>query len=219
MYQIYVITNTITGERYVGQTETSIEKRWLRHIRTFKKGKYKNSKLYIAFDKYGIENFDYNFICETDKPNESEIFWIEKLDTFNSGYNSTRGGGCNRDLMKKKEYPIDQIIINYLKYRNINKVSRMMNISNKTISRILKSKNVEIDAAGDVSKYNARYSLAMIDTAKNKIVQVFNTQYLACKYIKQNFNVSATDGNIIHNIKKCLDGKRNTAYSHKWVYF
>jgi hypothetical protein len=44
--------------------------------------------------KYGIENFFVEKIeeCEEDRLDEREIYWIQKYNSFNDGYNSTLGG-------------------------------------------------------------------------------------------------------------------------------
>lgn len=44
--------------------------------------------------KYGIDNFYIEMIeqCDDNLLNEREIYWINKLDTYKNGYNSTTGG-------------------------------------------------------------------------------------------------------------------------------
>ena len=42
--------------------------------------------------KYGIEHFHIELIEETDNPEEREIYWIEKKQSFKNGYNATIGG-------------------------------------------------------------------------------------------------------------------------------
>lgn len=47
-----------------------------------------------AFNKYGIENFEYIIIeeCENCNMSEREKYWIKHYDSYNSGYNMTIGG-------------------------------------------------------------------------------------------------------------------------------
>ena len=62
MGYIYLITNKINGQQYVGQTiREDIETRWKQHRETHKNaiGRY----LYSAYKKYGIENFKFQIIC------------------------------------------------------------------------------------------------------------------------------------------------------------
>ena len=84
---IYVITNTITGQRYVGQS-VDIMSRWQQH-------EYSDAKtvLYEEIKKYGLINFLFHVIdeCSPRELDEREYFWIKELDTYNQGYNSTQG--------------------------------------------------------------------------------------------------------------------------------
>lgn len=91
MIGIYKITSP-KKKIYIGQS-INIEKRW---------DKYKNLqcesqiKLYRSFLKYGIEKhkFEIIILCELEKLNELEKYYINKFDTFNTnkGLNLTSGG-------------------------------------------------------------------------------------------------------------------------------
>lgn len=86
---IYVITNLLTGMKYVGQTTRSLKERFGEHMKA-------KTHLGNAIRHYGVENFTVEIIeeCETlDQLNEREIFWIAKLNTKHPhGYNMTDGG-------------------------------------------------------------------------------------------------------------------------------
>lgn len=115
--EIYLITNNVTGGKYVGQTIQPLKQRWLDHQRNAFKRVYR-SPLYSAIRKYGIDNFSINCIetIHEENPtllavklNEREIHFIEIHNTFisnhsESGYNLTTGGGNCRfsDESKKK---------------------------------------------------------------------------------------------------------------------
>lgn len=81
-----------SGKIYIGQSVSIID-RWHSH-----KERYLNSKtkLSSSFKKYGIEahKFEIIEICDILLLNEREIFWINKLNTFNSphGLNCRTGG-------------------------------------------------------------------------------------------------------------------------------
>ena len=108
MIGIYLITNKLNGKKYVGQS-CNIEKRWKKHIANSKAG----TKFHIhnAIKKYGVENFSFEVLeeCPVDKLNEREIYWIDKFDTYNNGYNMTIGGeGRNCEAISyTKEYKRD----------------------------------------------------------------------------------------------------------------
>ena len=94
MTGIYKITNKINGHAYIGYAK-DIEERWKEHIRASKNDTRQASKLlYLAFNKYGIDNFNFEVIeqCSLEQLQEREIYWIEYFDTFNNGYNMTKGG-------------------------------------------------------------------------------------------------------------------------------
>lgn len=92
---IYKIINKVTGEKYVGQT-TNFSRRIGDHFYQLKKHTHRNFKLQKAFDEYGEENFvieKQKYNLTKDELNELEIEEIEKEDSYEHGYNMTRGGG------------------------------------------------------------------------------------------------------------------------------
>ena len=94
-FGIYSITNTCTGDMYIGQTVVSFEERWNKHKKRLRNNRHYNSMLQRAFNKYGEEAFIYKIIhlCdELDDLNELEKYYIKKYDTYNNGYNLTLGG-------------------------------------------------------------------------------------------------------------------------------
>lgn len=95
---IYKVTNLVNGKVYIGQTRQTIQIRWEQHC----------FSPYIchfhqAIRKYGRENFKVEELCCIDlaekelsiKLNELEIYYIEKFNSYNNGYNSTKGGEGN----------------------------------------------------------------------------------------------------------------------------
>lgn len=93
---IYIITNKINGKQYIGQS-TNIQKRWYDHrtksMHPRKLDEFR-SLLYIDIRKYGFENFEIEILeeCEKEELKEREIYWINKLNTYEDGYNNTPGG-------------------------------------------------------------------------------------------------------------------------------
>lgn len=89
---IYKITNKINGKSYIGQT-TDYQRRFREH-RNKGYGEEPNKPLYNAFDKYGINNFDFEVIEDlTENYNEREKYWIQYYNTLlPNGYNIELGG-------------------------------------------------------------------------------------------------------------------------------
>ena len=85
---IYKVTNKINGKVYIGQS-VDIGRRWRQHM-TAEVDTY----FHKAIQKYGVENFEWEVIeqCKKKDLDEREIYWIEYYDSFNKGYNRTKGG-------------------------------------------------------------------------------------------------------------------------------
>lgn len=92
---IYKITNKINGKCYIGQSN-DIHRRWKQELAPNAK---LNPHLARAFEKYGIDNFEFEIIeeCSRNQLNEREQFYIEIYHTINPefGYNKTLGGDGN----------------------------------------------------------------------------------------------------------------------------
>ena len=84
--KVYIHTNKVTGEKYVGATT---QKPSLR----FRDGKgYKgNKQFWEDIQKYGWNNFEHLVLPKVyttpEELNQAELELIEKLDTVNNGYN------------------------------------------------------------------------------------------------------------------------------------
>lgn len=90
---IYIITNKVNNKQYIGLTTRTIYERFRSHLYAVKNGV--GHYLHNAIRKYGEENFKLELLdtandLETLK--EKEIYYIAKYDTFNNGYNLTKGG-------------------------------------------------------------------------------------------------------------------------------
>lgn len=106
---IYKIENLVSGKIYVGQSR-HIKSRFIQHKSELRNGSHYNKHLQYAWDKYGEESFVFSVIeeCPIELLNERELYWIDKLDAYNSGYNETLGGdgvlGYNRGVPKSEEH-------------------------------------------------------------------------------------------------------------------
>ena len=101
---IYKITNTITGDFYIGSSN-NVKKRWKEHKYPSIWKRYPNSQLYLNMQKYGVDKFIFEILAEVevDKLKEVEQQFIELLKPI---YNSNNADGLNIERCKKykKEY-------------------------------------------------------------------------------------------------------------------
>lgn len=93
---VYLITNTITGDRYIGYTTKSLDQRWSQHKQNARRGV--DTYLYRAIRKYGSVNFTVQFLA--DGFGEDEMMLIEH---HQPEYNMTMGGDGG-DTSKSPNY-------------------------------------------------------------------------------------------------------------------
>ena len=85
---VYCITNIINGKKYVGQY-VCLKNRFQQHI--YSKN---NSEIHIAIEEFRVSNFRFEILiaCSKNELDEQEVKFIRLLDTYENGYNQTRGG-------------------------------------------------------------------------------------------------------------------------------
>ena len=93
---IYRYRNIITGNSYIGKTN-NVERRKREHKSAANNpsNPYYNKLWAKKIRQYGLENFEFSILEETDSAHfaERERYWIEYYNTFNgAGYNLTSGG-------------------------------------------------------------------------------------------------------------------------------
>lgn len=96
MIGIYRVVCLVNGLSYIGQSK-DIEKRWRQHDIELYKRQHHSKKLQYDYDIYGSQLF-VKFILKTFNTydrnllNAWEKFFIKEYNSFNIGYNGTKGG-------------------------------------------------------------------------------------------------------------------------------
>lgn len=191
-----MIENKINHKKYIGQSKR-IEKRWKEHIIYAAKNK-RNSHLYNAFNKYGIENFTFSIIeqCNICELNKKEKYWIQYYNTYIDGYNETTGGDANYEVSKETR----------------KKLSIARNKNKKLISNITKRcwqnenyrKKVMINR--EKAQQNAKPVLLYESSNINPIE--FSTIWQCCLYLLNDKKIGKDIEQIRSNVRKHL--KRNS---------
>ena len=81
---VYAITNTVTGEQYVGLSD-SLTNRQRIHWSALQRGKHHNKRLQTAWDAHGAEAFRFDILesfpygVNVFEGAQAELEWIERL--------------------------------------------------------------------------------------------------------------------------------------------
>ena len=98
---IYKITNTITGDFYIGSSK-NVKQRWADHKKPSRWKQYPNNPMYMDMEKYGLDKFEFEIIAEVevDKLKEMEQQFIETLQPTYNNYNAN---GLNVERKKESQ--------------------------------------------------------------------------------------------------------------------
>ena len=105
---IYIIRNDVNDKVYIGQTIRSIKKRFQEHISASKGNEWlsRNRKFYQAIREIGAKHFRIEALKQrvsVDALNKMEEEFIAKYDSYDNGYNATKGGNIGHLGNKGKE--------------------------------------------------------------------------------------------------------------------
>lgn len=213
MYEgyIYLIYNDVNNRKYVGQTTTTIEKRWIDHKCAIKRTDRYNTPLYVDMRKIGIEHYSYKMIkkiCSSTKEllikelDKNEKYYIEHYKTSidYDGYNIENGGRHN--IKRVYQYDCDLNLISI--YSGLKEASKETGIEESIIRRVcthdrLTGNNYVWCYEGDNpippinrQQRGKRYKYYM-KTADGNIVESFN----AIKDISKYFNLKNCKNSIL----------------------
>ena len=96
---VYKITNTITGDFYIGSSN-DVKRRWGEHKKPSRWKQCKNNPMYQDMQKYGKDKFVFEILAEVEESflKEKEQYFIE---TLKPTYNSNRANGWHIERQKK----------------------------------------------------------------------------------------------------------------------
>jgi len=95
---IYVATNTVTGEQYVGQTRQRVERRWKCHINTANSAVAKKYGLANAIVQYGTDAIKFEEIYAAFDADELDAAEMNYIEWMKPAYNIARGGSGHRSV-------------------------------------------------------------------------------------------------------------------------
>lgn len=213
MYIIYLLTNKINNKKYVGQTSRPLNLRINEHK---KKKSNRKSRICLAIQKYGFENFNVEELCSCktrDDANFLEILLIKQLNTTNRyiGYNATDGG----------DGPIVDSISENHRRLNISKALMGKKMSLETRQNMSKAKKGKPSPRKGL-KASDKTRKKLSDSHKGQIpgncrpIGAFKNGQLMLSY--PNMTICAKDGFYHQMIRKCITGKFKQYKGYTWQY-
>ncbi len=205
MAYIYKIYNDINDKVYIGKTLRSINRRWLEHQSDYRNKSHDGRPIYLAMDRYGIENFHIELVeeCDFSILSDREQYWITYYNSFENGYNATLGG----DGTPSANYELIWEL--WLDNYNITQIHYITNHDVGTIRTCLDMHKVPQEEI-DKRKFSTIIcGVAMMDKNTNEILKVFESIADACRYLGKEHS---------GHIGSVCKGDRQTAYGYKWKY-
>lgn len=219
---IYKYTNKIDGKSYIGQTIRSLKARMGSNYNGYKKC----TAFYRALNKYGLENFDIEILCEVEIAllDKKEQEYIEKYNSLTpNGYNICDGRDdkyFERNSNKTKIYQYDTEGNFLQSYDSLASAAKELNISYQAISAVLREERKQTNGwiftyelqevqPVQVKKTHGRKT-AQYDLDGN-LIAIFNSANEAAIAIGKNSNAG-------RNIRSVCYGDRITAYGYKWKF-
>lgn len=213
MAEIYTITNTLTGEVYVGNTSRGAKKRWVEHLRDAKDNKRNRRKLYRAINEYGQLSFrlDIVEVCPSEISMERERYWINAFDSVEHGYNESYGG------KGKNTANYRAILSIYDKTKSLKRAANESGVDVGTVKRALLDSCVPVPTRKESHDI---YSKTILVSAKDgTLIRKFTSSQEAAEWISSNRGKIKQDiGSYRRHIIAVCKGKRKSAYGYIWSY-
>lgn len=212
MGEIYKVTNTVTGEIYIGATTKSIEERRIDHIQ--KANNDLGSYFQQAIGTYGSEAFSWEQIDTAENSNElaaKETYYILQYNSKESGYNEDRGGGFKKTIY---QYNLEGQFMQ--SFENLSSAASALTITKKRISKICLGKNNLLDNCYLSYIYTEPF-VPEIDLRKKSVLQYDLEDNLLDVHISAS-EASRQTGISKTCITRCCRGERERSGGFHWKY-
>lgn len=190
---IYIITNSINSKVYIGQTIQSLNDRWQGHCRKGSSCGERNMSIKRAINKYGKENFHIKELerCAIAEFDEREIYYISLYNSYNDGYNSTKGGKSGTKRPKLDAEQQDACVELYKLGFSLRDIANEFNVDKATIKHVIETYNIRL-------RTTRTYKLSQED--RTEIIK--DSKSLSRKEIMTKWNISKS------YLSQLLNGKR-----------
>nr|DAS61686.1 MAG TPA: intron associated endonuclease [Caudoviricetes sp.] len=228
---IYKILNTINDKLYIGQTTSSIEKRFNDHLSAARTMKSSSMIIIHAINKYGEESFSISevekVICDSQEElqnllNTKEIYYIAYYNSLRpNGYNITKGGNYTSPTTMSKVDQYDyqgNLIFTYDSLEDAKNTISPTAISSTNIGAACKGDSMS--AYGYIWRYHGepfdKYSI--IPKKNCKKINQYSKNNVFIKTYSSIKEASKETGACETTIIPCCRYKRNYSGGFKWYY-
>lgn len=187
---IYIITNSINGKVYVGQTIQTLQKRWQEHCRKGFSTSERNMRIKRAINKYGKENFQIIELerCNAEELDEREIYYISLYDSYNKGYNSTKGGKSGAKGLKLNKEQQNSCTELYKLGFSLREIAKEFGVDKATVKHIIEINNIALRTTRTY-KLSQEDRLAIIEDSKTMSrKEMLNKWHISKSYLSQLLN-------------------------------
>ena len=194
-----------------------LEKQHIQLLKYFKniveileKNDVKKRPLYDAMNKYGIENFVVKELIEypNEKLSSYEIMYINKLGTYNNGYNATKCG--DGSIL----FDYDKIIETYKLGGTMTDCAVKIHCSVDTVKKVFTINNIPIRhircSCCIKPKKVKQYSL------DGTFIKEWDSITQAAHWLADNKYAKTYNSGVNSKIGLCMRGKQKTAYKFIW---
>lgn len=184
--KIYLITNDVNSKVYVGQTIQTLNKRFNGHCCYSKSDRSSNMYIKRAIHKYGRDKFHITLIeeCPIDLLNEREKYWISFYNSYNEGYNLTKGSQESTNFHRLEDTidikKFEQYILEFKPLAT--EVARHFGISKCSVYNLIKrigNPNLVLNS------YNPRKGKTIEDIDKNELIKLYNDGWSILDLVKK----------------------------------
>ena len=184
--KIYLITNDVNSKVYVGQTIQTLNKRFNGHCCYSKSDRSSNMYIKWAFHKYGRDKFHITLLeeCPIDLLNERERYWISFYNSYNEGYNLTKGGQESTNFHRLEDTidikKFEQYILEFKPLAT--EVAKHFGISKCSVYNLIKrigNPNLVLNS------YNPRKGKTIEDIDKNELIKLYNDGWSILDLVKK----------------------------------
>ena len=116
---IYKITNTITGDFYIGSSK-DVKQRWVNHKCQSTWKNHPNNPMYQDMRKYGVDKFEFEILEEVE-PEQLKEKEQQFIETLKPTYNNYNANGLNIERCKEFQKEYQKEYKKTEKYKNYHK--------------------------------------------------------------------------------------------------